>query len=87
MTTLKNAYGGMLWAMERHLKRTNEAVSEQVRTLRKEIEREFGVAARLASTFLGPLMLWTARREERRLARGQTYEPETVIERRNWALG
>jgi hypothetical protein len=33
---------------------------------------------------LGPVMLWTARREERRLANGQTYEPTTIIERRNW---
>ena len=25
-------------------------------------------------------------REERRLAAGQTYEPQTIIERRNWTL-
>jgi hypothetical protein len=29
-------------------------------------------------------MLWSARREERRLAAGHTYEPTTIIERRNW---
>jgi hypothetical protein len=33
---------------------------------------------------LGPVMLWSARREERRLANGHTYEPTTIIERRNW---
>jgi hypothetical protein len=33
---------------------------------------------------LGPILLWTTRREERRLARGQTYEPPTVLERSNW---
>jgi hypothetical protein len=27
------------------------------------------------------------RREERRLAAGQTYEPDPIIERRNWAGG
>jgi len=30
------------------------------------------------------VMLWSARREERRLANGHTYEPTTIIERRNW---
>jgi hypothetical protein len=30
------------------------------------------------------VLLWTARREERRLAAGHTYEPPTIIERRNW---
>jgi hypothetical protein len=29
-------------------------------------------------------MLWASRREQRRQARGVTYEPDTVIERRNW---
>jgi hypothetical protein len=30
-------------------------------------------------------MLWLNRREERRLAKGMTYEPKLVIERHNWA--
>jgi hypothetical protein len=30
------------------------------------------------------VMLWASRREQRRLARGVTYEPDTVVERRNW---
>jgi hypothetical protein len=30
------------------------------------------------------VLLWNVRREERRLAKGQTYEPRTIIERRNW---
>jgi hypothetical protein len=29
--------------------------------------------------------LWSARREERRLAEGITYEPRTIIERTNWS--
>jgi hypothetical protein len=33
---------------------------------------------------LGPVLLWTTRREERRLARGKTYEPPTILERSNW---
>ena len=83
---LKSAYSGVLWAMERQLAQTNETMSRRVHELRKQLGAEFGTAARLASAFLGPIFLWTARRERRRLAGGITYEPETVIERRNWAL-
>ena len=42
--------------------------------------------SRLITSLLGPYLLWTARREERRLAAGATYEPPTIIERRNWTL-
>ena len=81
---LKGAYSGLLWAMERRLERTNRAVSAQVRTLRQEIEREFGVVSKVAARALGPLLLWSSAREEKRLASGQTYEPQTIVERRNW---
>ncbi len=82
---LKYAYSAMLWAMERRLVEANAGVSERVRALRAELAREFGFATSLAGRLLGPLMLWTTKREEKRLANGQTYEPETIVERRNWA--
>jgi hypothetical protein len=52
--------------------------------LRREIGREFGLMSRVMSRVLGPVILWSARREARRLAAGQTYEPRTIVERRNW---
>jgi hypothetical protein len=82
---LKTAYAGMLWAMEKQLRQTNQAVSQQIRTLRQDIAREMGALSGLAARVLGPLLLWTTRREERRLARGITYEPKMIVERRNWA--
>ena len=81
---LKSASTACLWAMERNIQRTNNAVREKVRELRREIEKEFGLLTRVAAALAGPVLLWTARREERRLAEGRTYEPPTVIERRNW---
>jgi radical SAM superfamily enzyme YgiQ (UPF0313 family) len=81
---LKAAAAAVLWAMERRLRKSNVAISEQIRSLRRDIEREFGVISRGAAALLGPALLWTTRREERRLARGITYEPPTFLERRNW---
>jgi len=82
---LKGIAAACLWAMERSVQRTNQALREKVRALRREIEKEFGTMSRAASLLAGPVLLWTSRMEERRLARGYTYEPRTVIERRNWA--
>ncbi len=83
--SLKDGYASALWAMERHLRHTNPAVSARVRELRMEVAREFGLKSRLVTSLLGPVLLWSARREERRLLAGATYEPQTVIERRNWS--
>jgi hypothetical protein len=62
----------------------NETVATRIRTLRREVEKEFGPLARLSRLAVGPILLWAAKREERRLAAGKTYEPRTFIERRNW---
>jgi radical SAM superfamily enzyme YgiQ (UPF0313 family) len=82
--SIKTAYSGVLWAMERQLRRSNAIVSQQIHALRKEIGREFGIVNRLIGAVLGPVLLWTSRREQRRLAQGRTYEPRTFIERHNW---
>ncbi|MGA2132854.1 MAG: B12-binding domain-containing radical SAM protein [Bryobacteraceae bacterium] len=81
--SLKSAASGLLWAMERQLRHTNAGVSAQIRALRQDLGREFGPISRMAAA-LGPALLWSTRREQQRLARGATYEPETIVERRNW---
>ena len=63
----------------------NSTVGKQIQSLRKKVEKEFGVPTRFSSHILGPFILWMARREERRLAAGKTYEPPTFLERTNWA--
>jgi hypothetical protein len=84
--SLREGYAAALWAMEKHLRRTNESVSESIRALRKQVAEEFGWMSSAVSRALGPVLLWSARREERRLLAGKTYEPRTIIERRNWSL-
>jgi hypothetical protein len=70
--------------MEHRLTTSNPAVSARIRALRKEMEQEFGLIAVVAGKLLGPVLWWTSRREEKRLAAGQCYEPATIIDRRNW---
>lgn len=85
VAALKTTYSGLLWAMERQLRETNENISRQIHTLRRDLAEEFGWWSRAAAKVIGPVLLWTTRREEKRLARGVTYEPKMIVERRNWA--
>jgi len=71
--------------MEKNLKQTSEDVAAQVHELRKDIRRNCGSVSSIAASILaGPMLLWTTRREQKRLDAGITYEPQTFIERRNW---
>src|ERR1035441_10512021 len=44
--SLAGGYAASLWAMEKHLRSANPAVSGQIRELRRDIGREFGLALR-----------------------------------------
>ncbi|MCU1235232.1 MAG: Radical domain protein [Candidatus Solibacter sp.] len=81
---LRHAWVGMLQGMEYRLRDSNAAVALQIRALRKEMQREFGLIAIAAAKLLGPVLWWTSLREEKRLAQGHSYEPATIIDRRNW---
>ena len=81
---LRHVYAAVLWAMEHRLRKANHAVSLRIRALREELEQEFGFMAAASSHILGPVLWWTSWREDRRLARGQRYEPATIMGQRNW---
>ncbi len=81
---LHHVYAAALWAMEHRLRKANRSVALQIRALRHDMEQEFGFIAAAASRILGPVLWWTSRREDKRLARGQRYEPATILGRRNW---
>jgi radical SAM superfamily enzyme YgiQ (UPF0313 family) len=84
---LSTAYSGALWAMERQFRKVNRDVSDQIRSLRADIKTEFPVLSRITAAVLGPYLLWSSLREEKRLAAGKTYEPPTIIQRSNWEYG
>lgn len=81
---LRTTYNAALWAMEKRLKRSNPEVAVRIRALRCEIESAFGLSARLLRMLLGPVLVWTSKREDRRLANGVKYEPQMFVERHNW---
>jgi hypothetical protein len=81
---LRDVYCAMLWAMERRLRAANQTISVRIGALRREVEQEFGIKTLLVGRLLGPVLAWTAGREEKRLAAGLSLEPPTIVERRNW---
>jgi radical SAM superfamily enzyme YgiQ (UPF0313 family) len=81
---LRNGYGAALWAMERYLRRTNEDVSRRIRGLRRDIEREMGGFSAVIDRVVGPVLLWSARREAALYPAGRPLEPRTFVDRRNW---
>ena len=82
---LARGHGAVLWAMERYLRDSSRDMSERVRELRLQVEREIGGVARVVDHVLGPVMLWSARREMRLAPAGRRLEPRTFVDRRNWA--
>jgi len=84
MQRLSGVYSSALWAMERQFRKVDERGSQQIRVVRDEFKHESGIISRMMPAVLGPVLLWTTRREEKRLAEGRTYEPPTILERRNW---
>jgi len=82
---LRRGYGAALWAMQRYLRGSNQAISERIAELRTQMESEFGVVSRVLNRVIGPLLLWSARREGTAYPEGRPLEPRTFVDRRNWA--
>jgi radical SAM superfamily enzyme YgiQ (UPF0313 family) len=82
---LGSGYGAALWAMERYLKATQPRISERIRALRLEIEREIGGWSSVIDRLAGPVLHWSARREAARGPHGRVLEPRTFLVRTHWS--
>ena len=82
--SLPFSFASALWAMERRFRSSNDPLTHKVRQLRSQINREFGLKARLAGSIGGRIVRRLIHREEERLERGWTYQPPLFVERRNW---
>jgi hypothetical protein len=76
---LPTLYAGALWAAERWYAGTPRMAARLVAT-RRSVVRAFGLRARMSAPIVGRVLLGAMRRENRRLARGWTYEPPTFYE-------
>ncbi len=65
----------------RHYRKSNPEMFKMIESLRKDLIKEFGLKARIASVVGGTYVSWTLRKEIKRLAKGQTWEPPTFYER------
>jgi hypothetical protein len=81
---LRHGHVAALWAMERYLRKSDKAVSDRMRDLRRQIEHEFRGFSRVVDRILGPVLLWSARREAAAYPDGRPLEPQTFVDRRNW---
>ena len=81
---LGHGYGAALWAMERYLRGSNSAVSDRILDLRQRIERDLGGLARAIDRLVGPILLWSSRRDAAAYPTGRPLEPQTFVDRRNW---
>ena len=79
---LRAGYGAALWAMERYLRAGNPGVSERIRALRLDTEREFGMMTSAINRVVGPALLWASTRDARRYPSGRPREPRTFVDRR-----
>ena len=60
--------------------RKNPTMHAKMKAILSDLFSQFGWKSRLAAAFGGRYVLWTIRREEKRLAAGWTYEPPTFYE-------
>jgi radical SAM superfamily enzyme YgiQ (UPF0313 family) len=60
--------------------RGNPGLRAKMESLLAALHREFGLRSRLYASLGGPYVYWKMCREEKRLARGWTYEPPTFYE-------
>lgn len=82
---LRHGYGAALWAMEQYLRGSNDRASDRISDLRRQIEGDLGGLTRVIDRVVGPVLLWSARRDAAAHPTGRALEPQTFIDRRNWA--
>jgi len=76
---LPTTWAAVAAAAQRHY-RAEPAMFDKIKTLRRDLNREFGLKARLAGALGGIVVARALRAEQRRLQSGQTWEPPTFFE-------
>lgn len=76
---LRSTYAGAVWAMKRYY-RLNTEIRKKAGVLLEDIYAEFGWKTRLVAPLIGRYVYRCLKKEEERLAAGQSYEPRSFCE-------
>jgi radical SAM superfamily enzyme YgiQ (UPF0313 family) len=77
---MRSTYVGAVWAMRRWFER-DKPMAARLDALLTDLYRASGIAARIVAPLVGRYLSHMMKREERRLADGWTYEPQTFYEK------
>jgi len=77
---LRTTYAGAVWAMKKYYRR-DKHMARRMDALLRDIYAEFSWKTRLAGPVIGAFAFLSIKREEKRLARGWTYEPACHFEK------
>lgn len=80
VSPLRTTYAGAVWAMKRYYRKT-PVMSEKMKQLLRDINREFGWKTRLVAPVIGLYAYLRLMKEERLLASGWRYEPATFYDK------
>lgn len=82
---LRTSYAAAVWAMKKYYK-TNQNMAEKMSLLLHDLYEEFGWKTKITAPILGRYIFTTLKQEEKRLANGWTYEPDTFYEKNKAAI-
>lgn len=82
---LRTTHAGAVWAMKKWY-RGNETIAAQMNKLLERLYEEFGWTTKIIAALSGRYIFYMMQKEERRLARGWTYEPASFYEKNASAL-
>ncbi len=85
VSPLKATYAGAVWAMKRWY-RGNKKIQNKAAILLQDIYGEFGWKTRFITPLIGSYTYFSLKKEEKRLEKGWTIEPEMFYEKNNAAL-
>jgi radical SAM superfamily enzyme YgiQ (UPF0313 family) len=83
--SLRSTYAGAVWAMRKWY-RGNERMAKKINALLQDLYEEFGWQTRIIAPLAGRYIYASLKKEERRLADGWTYEPQSFYEKNPQAL-
>ena len=80
MEGMGTVFAGALWGARQWYRRHDPKVAGKINAILQDVHAEFGLKSRLAAPAIGLFMHLMFKREQRRLARGWTFEPPTIYQ-------